>query len=124
MTAKGIVTFMVLAVAPLIPLVTTWRRFIKEDLAEAPDSITQVRIETTVITISFVLLLVGLIWSPALGPDYSKRRLTVIYANLVLTALVALAAAFGPRRFKRPLATSGFIVALGWAYLALVSSVV
>lgn len=124
MTNRALAAVIVLAGAPLVPLTATWVRFLRDAGAETPASIARVRLETILTSLSFALLLAGLIWNPILGPDYSKRRLTVIYANLVLMALVAVAAAFGSRRYKLPLTASGLLIALEWAYLAVVSSVV
>lgn len=124
MTTRALVFVIVLAGAPLVPLTTTWVRFLRDAGAETQASIARVRLETILTSLSFALLLGGLIWSPILGPDYSKRRLTMIYANLVLMALVAVAAAFGSRRYKLPLTASSLLIALEWAYLAVVSSVV
>lgn len=124
MTTRALVAVIVLAGAPLVPLTATWMRFRRDAGTESPASVAQVRLETILTSLSFALLLGSLIWNPILGPDYSKRRLTVIYANLVLMALVAVAAAFGPRRYKLPLTASGLLIALEWAYLAVVSSVV
>jgi hypothetical protein len=124
MTTRALAIVTVLAVAPLIPLAITWRRFMRDISTEAPSFIVRVRLETILTSLSFGLLLAGLIWSPILGPDYSERRLATIYVNLVVMVLVAVAAALGARRFKLPLIASGLLVALEWAYLAVVSSVV
>jgi cytochrome c oxidase assembly factor CtaG len=83
-----------------------------------------VRIEAVLTTLSFVLLLAGLIWSPILGPDYSRRRFAMIYANLAVVAVVCLASLLGSRRYKLPLSLASCIVALEWIYLAVVNSVV
>ena len=124
MTTRALVAVIVLAGAPVIPLALTWRRFIGEVNTEGRASIGRVWFETVLTSISFGLLLAGLLWTPILGPDYSKRRFAMIYANLVLMIVVAVAAALGSKRYKLPLTTSGLLVALEWAYLAVVSSVV
>lgn len=124
MTARAGVVVILLAVVPLIPLTVTWMRFIRDARTEAPTDIARVRLETVLTSLSLGLLLAGLIWNPILGPDYSTRRLTTIYVNLVLMVVVAATAALGTRRYKLSLTISGLLVALEWAYLAVVSSVV
>lgn len=124
MTMRTIIVFIAVTGAPLIPLIMAWKRFFVPSGAEVPTSLLQERVGTIVISVSFFLLLSGLVWSPMLGPDYSKRRLTIIYANFGVAALVCLASFMGPKRNRFPLGISSCIVALEWAYLAAVNSVV
>lgn len=124
MTIRAVAAIIVLVVAPLIPLGVTWRRFIRDvNMGEQGPTI-QLWLETILASLSFALLLVGLIWNPILGADYSTRRMATIYANFVIMVVVGVAAALGARRYKLPLAASGLLVALEWAYLAVVGSVV
>ena len=118
MTTRALAVLILLGVAPLIPLVMTWRRLIWDASREAPASIARARLEAILTSLSFALLLMGLIWSPILGPDYSKRRLATIYANLVLMVLVAVAAALrtsvtGGKCSRRSALELGIF--LGWA---------
>jgi hypothetical protein len=123
MTMRGIVIFIVLLVAPLIPLVLSWRRVLNNGGTEA-SSTTRVWIEIVLATLSFLLLVCSLVWTPILGPPYSRTRLGAIYASLILMVLVAIASASGTRRLKALLTTSAIILALEWAYMAVVNSVV
>lgn len=119
-----ILAFVVLAVLPAIPLFTTWQRVRDDGSVEAAVSLLRIRFEAILTTVSFILLLSGLIWSPVLGPDYSKRRFAMIYANLVVVAVVCVASFLGSRRYKLPLSVASCIVALEWIYLAVINSVV
>lgn len=123
MTMRGVVIFIVLLVAPLIPLVLSWRRILNNSDVEA-SSMMRVRIEISLATLSFVLLVCSVIWTPILGPAYSRTRLGAIYASLIIMVLVAIASAFGTKRLKAPLTTSAIVLALEWAYMAVVNSVV
>jgi NAD-dependent oxidoreductase involved in siderophore biosynthesis len=123
MTIRAAAVFIVLALAPLVPLALTWVRVLNGRDPET-SSTTRVRVEIALATLSFVLLMCSLIWTPILGPDYSRRRLGVIYGSLALMVLVAIASASGTKRLKAPLTTSAIILALEWAYLAVVNSVV
>jgi hypothetical protein len=123
MTIRAIVVFIVLVAAPLIPLVLSWRRVLNRGDVET-SSTTRVRVEIALATLGFVLLVCSLIWNPILGPAYSRTRLGAIYASLILMVLVAIASAFGRGRLKAPLTTTAIILALEWAYMAVVNSVV
>lgn len=123
MTIRAIVVFIVLLAAPLIPLVLSWMCVLKTDDVET-SSTTHVRIEIALVSISFVLLVCSIVWNPILGPPYSRTRLGAIYASLILMVFVAFASAFGRGRLKAPLTTTAIILALEWAYMAVVNSVV
>jgi hypothetical protein len=49
-------------------------------------------ISLVVITVSFIWLLIALVWPPAIGPSYSNVHGYIILANLTATALAAVAA--------------------------------
>jgi|ERR1700690_3914979 hypothetical protein len=123
MTIRAIVIFIVFVAAPLIPLVLSWRHVLNRGDVETLPT-TRVRVEIALATLSFVLLVCSLIWNPILGPAYSRTRLGAIYASLILMVFVAIASAFGRGRLKAPLTTSAIILALEWAYMAIVNSVV
>jgi hypothetical protein len=123
-TIRAVLTFIVLAVLPAIPLLVTWQRFLQDGSIESAAPPLRARIEALLTTVSFILLLGGLVWSPVLGPDYSRRRFAMIYANLVFVAVVCLASLLGSRRYKLPLSVASCIVALEWIYLAVINSVV
>jgi hypothetical protein len=122
-TVRAIVIFMVLMVVALVPLALSWGRSMRAYGTEAPPT-TRVWIEIALATLSFVLLACSLIWNALLGPPYSHMRLGVIYASLILMVLVAIASASEKGRLRVPLTTSAIILALEWAYLAVVNSVV
>jgi hypothetical protein len=121
-TTRAILAFIVLAVLPAAPLFMTWQRFRQDGSIESAAPL--LRIEAVLTTVSFILLLAGLVWSPVLGPDYSRRRFAMIYANLAVVAVVCLASLLGSRRYKLPLSVASCIVALEWIYLAVINSVV
>lgn len=123
MTIRAIVVLIVLVAAPLIPLVLSWMRVLNTGDVET-SSATRVRVEIALASLSFVLLVCSLIWNPILGPAYSRTRLGAIYASLILMVFVAIASAFGRGRLKAPLTTTAIILALEWAYMAVVNSVV
>jgi len=123
MTTRSVLAFVVLAVLPTVPLLVTWQGSREEGTIESAPLL-RLRIEAIVTTLSFILLLAGIIWSPVLGPDYSKRRFAMIYGNLAVVALVCLASLVGPRRHRLSLSIASCIVALEWIYLAVVNSVV
>jgi hypothetical protein len=110
-------------VAALAPLALAWLRLLKGGGGEAPPT-KLVWFEIALATLSFVLLLCSLTWNPILGPAYSRTRLGAIYASLILMVLVAIASALGTGRSKAPLTASAIILALEWAYMAVVNSVV
>lgn len=124
MTTRAVLAFVVLAVLPAVPLLVTWQRFRQDGASESAAPLLRVRIEAVLTTASFILLLAALVWSPLLGPDYSRRRFSMIYANLVVVAVVCLASLLGSRRYKLPLSVASCIVALEWIYLAVINSVV
>jgi cytochrome c oxidase assembly factor CtaG len=105
-------------------LLLVWNRSLRNSSAESASAISRTRIETSIITASFLLFLCALFWSSIIGPDYSHRRFAIIYANLAIALLVCLASAFGPRRFKIPLLTASAIMVIEWAYLAVVNSAI
>jgi hypothetical protein len=123
-TIRAVVAFVVLAVLPAGPLLVTWQRFRQDGTIESAAPLLRVRIEAVLTTASFILLLAGLVWSPVLGPDYSRRRFAMIYANLVVVAVVCLASLLGSRRYKLPLSAASCIVVLEWIYLAVINSMV
>jgi hypothetical protein len=124
MTTRAVVVFIILAILPAVPLLVTWQRFREDGTIESAVPLLRVRIEAVLTTLSFMLLLAALVWSPILGPDYSRRRFAMIYANLSVVALVCLASLLGSRRYKLPLSVASCIVTMEWIYLAVVNSVV
>ncbi|MBO0720794.1 MAG: hypothetical protein J2P41_08225 [Blastocatellia bacterium] len=123
MTVRAIIAFVVLAILPAIPLLITWQCLRETGTIESL-AFLRVSVEAVLTTLSFILLLAGLIWNQILGPDYSRRRFLMIYANLAVVAVVCLASLLGSRRYKLPLGVASFIVALEWIYLAVINSVV
>ena len=99
MTIRATAVLAVLAVAPLVPLALTWVRVLNGGNLET-SSTTRVRVEMALVTLSFALLMCSLIWTPILGPDYSRKRLGVIYGSVALMVLVAIASASGAKQLK------------------------
>ena len=124
MTTRALLVSFILVVLPAIPLFLVWSRSLRNPGAESESAISRTRIETGIITVSFLLFLSALFWSSIIGPDYSHRRFAIIYANLAIAILVCVVSAFGPRRFKIPLIAASAVVAIEWAYLAVVNSVI
>ena len=124
MTTRSLLTFGILSVLPILPLLVAWQRLRETGPIESTTPPLRIRIETIATTLSFVLLLAGMIWSPVLGPDYSRRRFATMYGNLAVVALVCVASLVGPRRHRLSLSIASAIVALEWIYLAVVNSVV
>ena len=75
MTTRTIIAFIVLAGAPLIPLIATWKRFVFQSGEEVPVCGARGRVETIIITASFLLLLGGLVWSPVFGSRLRQAAL-------------------------------------------------
>lgn len=123
MTIRGIVVFIILTVAPLVPLMLALRPALGG--GDAGEAITaRVRVEMALTILNFLLLVCSFIWMPVLGSYYSQRRLGTIYTSLVLMVLVAIASAVDARRLRRFLTVAAIILALEWAYMAVVNSVV
>jgi hypothetical protein len=76
------------------------------------------------ITVSLLLLVCGYIWPMAWGPYYSKARYGLIYSNIGLMLVGAIAAAFTPKPMKHYLLASSIILAVVWAYVWVVNSTV
>jgi hypothetical protein len=110
---------LILVGAPLIPLALSWKRVLNEE----PSSMFA-WLELVLATLSFLLILCGLVWNSILGPIYSTPRFFVIYASLALMVLVAIASGLGTKRLKAPLTSLAIILALEWAYIAVVNSIV
>jgi len=107
--------------APPGPLVLAWSRMLERVDFEARSASW---IKLVLVTGSFGLLLSGLIWTPILGPYYSQRRFGMIDGSFALMVLVAITSVFGSARLRIPLTMSAIILALEWAYVAVVNSVV
>ena len=114
-----LIILVVLIGAPLVPLALSWKRVLNKEASS-----TYVWIEIVLATLSFLLILCSLVWSPILGPIYSTLRFSVIYGSLAVMVLVAIASALGTKRLKAPLTSLAIILALEWAYIAVVNSIV
>jgi hypothetical protein len=118
-----ILIFLLLVIVPGIPLALSWRRRFKRDPAVDEHSSTSIWLLVT-ITVSFVWLVVGVLWRPLIGLDYSTRRFSTIYANLAIIVVAGLIALFIKLPEKRLLIGSICAVAIDWLYALVVSSAV
>jgi hypothetical protein len=121
MTTTTAIAFTILVLVGAVPLVFAWMRA-ATPATDFSSSIT--RPVLTVVTLSFVVLLAGLVWRPLLGADYTSRRYATIYLNLALMLICAIVAVVRGRQHRAAVAASAAIIALEWLYLAVVSSVV
>ena len=115
--------FLLLVIVPGIPLTLAWRRRFKRAPAVDERSSTSTWLLVT-ITVSFVWLVVGILWRPLIGPDYSTRRFSTVYANLGIIVVTGLIALFIKLPAKRVLISSVCAVAIDWLYVLVVSSAV
>ncbi len=76
------------------------------------------------VTCSQTLLMLGLISSDIIGPDYSSERYSTIYVNLGVMGAGTFVAAVIGTGLRRHLVTSCALVTCSWFYVAVVSSVV
>ncbi len=123
MTIRAVIVFIVVVAAPLMPLVSSWRRVLNKGGVETVSTM-RIWVELALVTFSFLLLLCSLIWNSILGPAYSWARLGGIYASILLMTLIAIDSAFGNSQLKSLLAITAIILAFEWAYMAIVNSVV
>lgn len=75
-------------------------------------------------SVSYLLLLSILFMPEIFGPHYSLRRFATIYSNLVLMILAVGWSAVDRAPMRRQLLMSTTLLAVAWAYMAVVSSVV
>ena len=73
---------------------------------------------------SLLLLWAGLVWTQAIGPDYSPRRFATIQVNLGLMAAATLVAARTRGPARGVLVAAGAALTCAWLYLLAISSVV
>jgi hypothetical protein len=123
MPLVSILVFLFLVIVPGVPLALSWRRRFKRDLAVDEHSSISTWLLVT-ITVSFVWLVVGILWRPLIGPDYSTRRFSTVYANLAIIVVAGLIALFIKLPAKRLLIGSICAVAIDWLYALVVSSAV
>ena len=123
MTHRAAVLWLVLVGAPLLPLLLAWFRRFGKKVDERSWGI-PIQVGLVITTLNFVLLPCGLLWAPVLGPYYSQRRLIIIYTSMIAMIVIAVAACFGAKGQKGPLISAATILALAWAYMAVINSVV
>lgn len=110
-------------VLPILPIAITWWqlfRLNKSGVTIAPEPAAILLL----VTISYSWILVGLVFTAAIGPDYSSRRFTTIWINLGITACLAIWALIRGQRLKWLLLVSCALTASVWLYTAMISTVV
>jgi hypothetical protein len=122
MTVK-VIAYLVLVVVPGVPLTMLWRRLLAPNTPAFGTTRTGGWLVITE-TASLLWLLGGLAWRPLLGPDYSDRRFVVMYANLAVVVLSALAAVLVKHPERRLLVGCACALGLDWLYALVVSSAV
>ena len=103
-----------------IAVVLTWR------IALQNGSVRTLRnnFSLILITLSLLLLICGYIWPMALGPYYSRMRFGLIFGNMGVMLLIAIASAFSAKPIKAYLLASSIILAVDWAYVWVINSTV
>jgi len=113
---------LVLVLAPAVPIGMSWVVLARTP-TEAPGRRVHLAL-LAVLTLSQLLLVAGLLRGEVLGPDYSPRRYTTIYVNLVAMVIATVVAARTDSRVRRELFTAAASLTCAWVYVAAVSSVV
>jgi len=99
----------------------SWRNFTRRRLTPDSSAVWPWLLAAT--TVSFLWLLLGLLWAPIIGPHYTAR-LYVAYINLTATAVIAVAWMFVRRPSRRLALVSVCAVALDWMWVLIVTSAV
>src|ERR1041384_4449619 len=106
---------------PVIPISMTWVTIRRRSDALETDSLAIA--VAGVITVSYLLLALGMFWANVIGRDYTTRRYVTIWLNVI--ALIAVGFA-GASRSKIQLwsVMSSILVITCWLYLGVIGSVV
>lgn len=105
------------APAPLIAVI--WRRAFRRPRMPAAH-----RASLVVVTLSEVLLLLGIPFPNVIGSSYSDRRYATIWIDLGATLAVALLSALVRGEHRRLLVIAGLLLAFAWFYMAVMSAIV
>jgi hypothetical protein len=122
MAFTTIIIYLLLLAAPAL-VAMTWRIALQNGQSRVALS-AGTRSSLILVTLSLLLLISGYFWPVILGPYYSRVRFGLIYSNIGLTLLVAGGSAFGTKPLKLYLVASSIILAIDWAYVAVVNSTV
>jgi|SRR5215468_1307026 len=125
MTVTAVIILVMLVALPGIPIIFAWDKVLKErskGLYQAAAISTYLPLLVT--SLSFAWLVVGLVWGSAIGPDYTTRRFSVIYANLGVVIANAIFSVFVRSPVRGLISLASVAVALDWFYAAAISSVV
>lgn len=109
----------VLIAAPFAAATWTWYKWVSGGRREW-----RTVFPLVISTASYLLLLSGLFTQTMIGSDYSHQRFVVVYMNLASLALTVGWLAVYHFNLRRQVVTTAVLIAMAWAYLAVVSSAV
>jgi hypothetical protein len=122
-TATATIFVWALLLSGPIAVVLTWRIALLNGPVRSLFS-SRSNISLILITLSLLLLICGYIWPIALGPYYSRMRFGLIFGNMGVMLLIAIASAFSAKPIKAYLLASSIILAVDWAYVWVINSTV
>jgi len=114
-----LIVCIMLAIFMTIPTVVLFRILTRKVVAQ-----TATLVAISLVLVSCAVFILGLFCKPILGPDYSPRRFTTIWVNLLLNFGIIVMVLVRKWRGSREVAIAGAFGVLAWFYLAGVSSVV
>jgi hypothetical protein len=113
----GTAVFVIIVIAPGIPLGDTWRRIFSRDVSNQRSGGALLVIVLIAVTVSFLWLLSGLLWASIIGPEYSARHHVVMGVNFLVNVLGAMTGVW-IKDFRRPLLLkSAYAVSLDWYFV-------
>jgi hypothetical protein len=112
-----------LLILPSVLIYISWYRVVRSPIADRRSRTLGLAV-LTLVTCSQVLLMLGLVATNVIGPDYGSRRYATILINLVAMMAATVLAALIRRHVGRVLVASCAWVTCSWLYAAAVSSTV
>jgi hypothetical protein len=109
---------LLLLLIPAVPLIMSWRKFIHHHFAET--SVVW-RWLLAITTGSFLWLMLGLLWRPIIGSNFTPR-VYVAYVNLAALALIAITGVFLKHAAKGRTLVAVCAVALDWFWVLVVAT--
>jgi len=110
-------------VLPCLPIGISWRRLVTQSADQARATRLE-RVILTLVSLSQLLLMFGLLSTDVIGHDYSTRRYSTVAVNFVAMLGATVVTAIAGRRLRLPLTFSAAWVTCTWAYVGALSSVV